>query len=158
MAKIGFIGIGKLGLDCAEVFATKHEVRGYDIYPRTSNSVKVCDIAELVKESEWIFIAVPTPHAEGYDGSVPSSHMEPRDFGHDAVIDAINKVNANATSPKKVVLISTVLPGTTRRKFITLLDPQHEFCYNPYLIAMGSVKWDMTNPEMVIFGTEDGRC
>ena len=36
MAKIGFIGIGKLGLDCAEVFATKHEVRGYDIYPRTS--------------------------------------------------------------------------------------------------------------------------
>jgi len=156
MAKIGFIGIGKLGLDCAEVFATKHEVRGYDIYPRTSDSVKVCDIAELVKESDWIFIAVPTPHAEGYDGSVPSSHMEPRDFGHDAVIDAINKVNANATSPKKVVLISTVLPGTTRRKFITLLDPQHEFCYNPYLIAMGSVKWDMTNPEMVIIGTEDG--
>jgi UDP-N-acetyl-D-mannosaminuronate dehydrogenase len=44
MKKIGFIGIGKLGLDCAEVFAEKHEVRGYDIYPRTSNSVKVCDI------------------------------------------------------------------------------------------------------------------
>ena len=156
MAKIGFIGIGKLGLDCAEVFAEKHEVRGYDIYPRTSDSVRVCDIAELVNESEWIFIAVPTPHAEGYDGSVPSSHMEPRDFGHEAVIDAINKVNANANSPKKVVLISTVLPGTTRRKFITLLDPQHEFCYNPYLIAMGSVKWDMANPEMVIIGTEDG--
>ena len=156
MAKIGFIGIGKLGLDCAEVFAGKHEVRGYDIYPRTSDSVKVCDITELVNESEWIFIAVPTPHAEGYDGSVPSSHMEPRDFGHDAVIDAINKVNANATTPKKVVLISTVLPGTTRRKFITLLDPQHQFCYNPYLIAMGSVKWDMANPEMVIIGTEDG--
>ena len=156
MAKIGFIGIGKLGLDCAEVFAEKHEVRGYDIYPRTSDSVKVCDIAELVTESEWIFIAVPTPHAEGYDGSVPSSHMEPRDFGHDAVIDAISKINANATTPKKVVLISTVLPGTTRRKFITLLDPKHEFCYNPYLIAMGSVKWDMANPEMVIIGTEDG--
>jgi UDPglucose 6-dehydrogenase len=156
MKKIGFIGIGKLGLDCAEVFATKHEVRGYDIYPRTSDSVKVCDIAELVNESEWIFIAVPTPHAEGYDGSVPSSHMEPRDFGHDAVIDAINKVNQNANGPKKVVLISTVLPGTTRRKFITLLDPKHQFCYNPYLIAMGSVKWDMTNPEMVIIGTEDG--
>jgi len=156
MAKIGFIGIGKLGLDCAEVFAEKHEVRGYDIYPRTSDSVQVCDIAELVNESEWIFIAVPTPHAEGYDGSVPSSHMEPRDFGHEAVIDAINKVNQNASNPKKVVLISTVLPGTTRRKFITLLDPKHQFCYNPYLIAMGSVKWDMANPEMVIIGTEDG--
>ena len=156
MAKIGFIGIGKLGLDCAEVMAEKHEVRGYDIYPRTSDSVRVCDIAELVDESEWIFIAVPTPHAEGYDGSVPSSHMDPKDFGHDAVIDAINKVNAHAKTSKKVVLISTVLPGTTRRKFITLLDTRHQFLYNPYLIAMGSVKWDMANPEMVIIGTEDG--
>jgi len=156
MAKIGFIGIGKLGLDCAEVMAEKHEVRGYDIVPRTSNSVRVCDIDELINESEWIFIAVPTPHAEGYDGSVPSSHMEPRDFGHAAVIDAINRVNAHANSSKKVVLISTVLPGTTRRKFITLLDPKHQFLYNPYLIAMGSVKWDMANPEMVIIGTEDG--
>jgi UDPglucose 6-dehydrogenase len=154
--KIGFIGIGKLGLDCAEVMAEKHEVRGYDIYPRTSETVKVCDIDELVNESEWIFIAVPTPHSEGYDGSVPSSHMTPKDFGHDAVIDAITKVNQHAKTSKKVVLISTVLPGTTRSKFITLLDPKHQFLYNPYLIAMGSVKWDMANPEMVIIGTEDG--
>ena len=156
MKKIGFIGIGKLGLDCAEVMAEKHEVRGYDIYPRESDSVKVCDIAELVDESEWIFIAVPTPHAQGYDGSVPSSHMEPRDFGHDAVIDAIKNVNKYATTPKKVVLISTVLPGTTRKHFYPLLDSKHQFLYNPYLIAMGSVKWDMVNPEMVMIGTEDG--
>ncbi len=156
MEKIGFIGIGKLGLDCAEVMAEKHEVRGYDIYPRKSDSVKVCDIDELVNESDWIFIAVPTPHAEGYDGSVPSSHMEPRDFGHDAVIDAITKVNQHAKTSKKVVLISTVLPGTTRAKFVPLLDNKHQFLYNPYLIAMGSVKWDMANPEMVIIGTEDG--
>jgi len=156
MKKIGFIGIGKLGLDCAEVMAEKHEVRGYDIYPRTSDLVKVCDIDELVNESEWIFIAVPTPHAEGYDGSVPSSHMEPRDFGHAAVIDAINKVNIHARDSKKVVLISTVLPGTTRKHFFPLLDPKHQFLYNPYLIAMGSVKWDMVNPEMIMIGTEDG--
>ncbi len=156
MKKIGFIGIGKLGLDCAEVMAEKHEVRGYDIYPRTSDSVKVCDIDELINESEWIFIAVPTPHADGYDGSVPSSHMEPRDFGHDAVIDAIHKINQHARSSKKVVLISTVLPGTTRRNFVPLLDTKHQFLYNPYLIAMGSVKWDMVNPEMIMIGTEDG--
>jgi len=156
MKKIGFIGIGKLGLDCAEVMAEKHEVRGYDIYSRTSDSVKICDIDELVNESEWIFIAVPTPHADGYDGSIPSSHMEPRDFGHDAVIDAINKVNTHARDSKKVVLISTVLPGTTRKHFVPLLDPKHQFLYNPYLIAMGSVKWDMVNPEMIMIGTEDG--
>jgi UDPglucose 6-dehydrogenase len=154
--KIGFIGIGKLGLDCAEVMAEKHDVWGYDIYPRQSDTVTVCGIEELCENAEWIFIAVPTPHAEGYDGSVPSSHMQPRDFGHDAVYSAIDAVNKYAKTSKKVVLISTVLPGTTRRNFITRLDPKHQFLYNPYLIAMGSVKWDMANPEMVIIGTEDG--
>ena len=156
MKNIGFIGLGKLGMDCAEVFAENHIVRGYDIYPRSSDSVKVCSIEDTIEQSEWIFIAVPTPHTEGYDGSVPSSHMEPKDFGHEAVIDAIHNVNRYATSPKKIVLISTVLPGTTRRKFYSLLDKQHEFLYNPYLIAMGSVKWDMVNPEMIMIGTEDG--
>jgi len=153
---IGFIGLGKLGLDCAEVFAEHYTVRGYDIYPRTSDSVKVCDIQEVVEASEWIFIAVPTPHEDGYDGSLPSSHKEPRDFGHAAVKDALTKINQYANAPKKVVLISTVLPGTTRRHFINLLDNRHEFLYNPYLIAMGSVKWDMVNPEMVMIGTQDG--
>jgi len=153
---IGFIGLGKLGLDCAEVFAEYHTVRGYDVAPRSSELVQICDIQQVVQESDWIFIAVPTPHAEGYDGSVPSSHMEPMDFGHDAVVDALVKINHYATNAKRVVLISTVLPGTTRRYFVPRLDSCHKFLYNPYLIAMGSVKWDMVNPEMIMIGTEDG--
>ena len=155
--KIGFIGLGKLGLDCAEVMAEKYTVHGYDIYPRTSELVKVCDTPEeMIDNSDWIFIAVQTPHAEGYDGSVPSSHMEPKDFGHEAVKGAIEMVNHFATEPKKIVLISTVLPGTTRREFYTMLNSEHQFLYNPYLIAMGSVKWDFANPEMVMIGTETG--
>jgi len=154
---IGFIGLGKLGLDCAEVFAEQYSVFGFDIYSRQSGSVNICkSVDELVKNSDWIFIAVPTPHEEGYDGSVPSSHMEPRDFSHDAVIDSIKSVNKYANTPKNVVLISTVLPGTTRRHFANLLDKKHQFFYNPYLIAMGSVKWDMVNPEMIMIGTETG--
>jgi len=156
MADIGFIGLGKLGLDCAEVFATKHTVYGYDVVPRESDSVTVTTPEETINKSEWLFIAVPTPHAEGYDGSVPSSHMEPKDFGHDYVFDAIDNINKYAKEGKKVVLISTVLPGTTRRHFYNRLDGKHQFLYNPYLIAMGSVKWDMVNPEMVMIGTEDG--
>ena len=136
MIKVGFIGLGKLGLDCAEVFAQHYKVYGYDIYPRVSNSVEVCSIDKIIQQSDWIFIAVPTPHAEGYDGSEPSSHMAPKDFGHDAVVDALNKINQFADTAKKVVLISTVLPGTTRRYFIDRLDSRHQFLYNPYLIAM----------------------
>ena len=154
---IGFIGLGKLGLDCAEVMAEKYNVCGYDIYPRTSDTVKIYETPkEMLDNSDWIFIAVQTPHAEGYDGSTPSAHMEPKDFGHDAVKDAIRMVNEHATESKRIVLISTVLPGTTRREFYSMLDAKHQFLYNPYLIAMGSVKWDFANPEMVMIGTETG--
>ena len=39
--KIGFIGIGKLGLVCAETIAFKdHDVTGYDIETRSSSFVK----------------------------------------------------------------------------------------------------------------------
>jgi UDPglucose 6-dehydrogenase len=153
---IGFIGLGKLGLDAAEVFAEHYTVRGYDIEPRSSECIKVCDLQEVIQHSDWIFIAVPTPHASGYDGSVPSNHLEPKDFERTAVIDVIDEINRNATNKKRIVLISTVLPGTTRRYFVSRLDSHHEFLYNPYLIAMGSVKWDMVNPEMIIIGSEDG--
>jgi len=156
MINVGFIGLGKLGMDAAEVFAEHYTVRGCDIAPRTSDTVQVCDIQEVVQASDWIFIAVPTPHLEGYDGSVPSSHMLPKDFIHEAVQESLIKINHYATTPKKVVLISTVLPGTTRRSFAGLLNKQHQFLYNPYLIAMGSVKWDMVNPEMIMIGTEYG--
>jgi len=59
---IGMIGLGKLGMDAAEVFATKNTVYGYDIYPRESDTVNVCDTVEdCVNKSDWIFIAVETP-------------------------------------------------------------------------------------------------
>ena len=156
MKKIGFIGLGKLGLDCAEVFATEYEVHGYDVDPRVSDTVIVCSLKDTIENSDWIFIAVPTPHEAGYDGSAPSSHLPPMDFKYDAVVSVLQQINQIATRPKKVVLISTVLPGTTRHHFGHLLGSRHSFLYNPYLIAMGSVKWDMVNPEMIMIGTEDG--
>ena len=153
--KIGIIGLGKLGLDCAEVFAEHYTVRGYDPFPRRSKSVIICDtVAEVIKKSDWIFIAVPTPHAAGYDGATPSSHLQPQDFGYDAVKSTLIQINEHADTPKRVVLISTVLPGTVRKQLASMLFEQHEFLYNPYLIAMGSIKWDMINPEMVIIGGE----
>jgi UDPglucose 6-dehydrogenase len=64
-------------------------------------------------------------------------------------------INQYVTQDQLVVLISTVLPGTTRRELRRHIT-NARFIYNPYLIAMGSVAWDMVNPEMVIVGTEDG--
>jgi UDPglucose 6-dehydrogenase len=54
-----------------------------------------------------------------------------------------------------LVLISTVLPGTIREQLIKYVT-NPKFVYNPYFIAMGSVKYDMINPDLIILGNETG--
>ena len=154
--KIGFIGIGKLGQDCAEVIAEKHFVEGYDVVKKNPENFKQVDtIEQVVRDKDIVFIAVPTPHQKEYDGSIPSAHLEPVDFNYDTVKVCIEEANRYMNKNQLLVLISTVLPGTTRKEFVPLIT-NTRFIYNPYLIAMGSVKWDMINPEMVMIGTEDG--
>lgn len=156
--RIGFIGLGKLGLPCAEVFAEHYPTCGYDITtPVSAIGVQTYPtINEVVENSNWIFIAVPTPHDSEYDGSTPTSHLPVKDFDYAIVKDVLKEINRTASAEKNIVLISTVLPGTTRREFDDLLE-NHTLIYNPYLIAMGSVKWDMVNPEMVIIGSKDAK-
>jgi UDPglucose 6-dehydrogenase len=154
--KIGFIGIGKLGKDAAEVMSYNHDVIGYDIQKVDTDRFDVVDSIENVcKGREIIFIAVPTPHHVDYDGRYPTSHLENKDFDYSIVKSVLTEVNKYTNKNQLVVLISTVLPGTIRREFISLCD-NFRFIYNPYLIAMGTVKWDVVNPEMIIIGTEDG--
>lgn len=155
--KIGFIGVGKLGMPCAEAMAEKgHDVLGYDVVERTSDKIAVVNtIKDCVKDRDIVFIAVPTPHDPSYDGRAPTAHLEPKDFGYDTVKDVLIDANSYMNKDQLLVLISTVLPGTTRREFVDLITDTR-FVYNPYLIAMGSVAWDMVNPEMVMIGTEDG--
>lgn len=154
--KIGFIGVGKLGKDVGEVMAEKHFVEGYDVREVIPSNFKmVPTIKKVCEGKDLIFIAVPTPHDPLYDGSHPTSHLTPKDFDYTTVKNILDEINDYTTKEQLVVLISTVLPGTTRREFIPLVK-NYRFIYNPYLIAMGTVKNDMVNPEMVIIGTEDG--
>ena len=156
MASIGFIGVGKLGQACAEMVAEVHDVVGYDVNPvEPENFTMVDNMEDAVRGQDIVFIAVPTPHDPQYDGKAPTSHLPNKDFDYRIVKDILSKVNAVATQEQLIVLISTVLPGTVRREFIPLIT-NTRFVYNPYLIAMGTVKWDMVNPEMVMIGTEDG--
>ena len=154
--KVGFIGLGKLGLTCAEVMAAKYDVTGYDIYPKTSDKIKISNTLEdAVRNKDIIFVAVQTPHDPIYDGSQPITHLENKDFDYTIVKDVLEEIDRYMLQNQMVVLISTVLPGTTRRELRDKIK-HATFVYNPYLIAMGSVAWDMVNPEMVIVGTEDG--
>ena len=153
---VGFIGIGKLGMPCAEVMAQEYKVTGYDIYSKTSEKITISDTLEgAVKGNDIIFVAVQTPHDQEYDGRTPSTHLANKDFDYTIVNKTLKDINQYVTKDQLVVLISTVLPGTTRRELKQNIT-NARFIYNPYLIAMGSVEWDMVNPEMVIIGTEDG--
>ena len=155
MKKVAMIGVGKLGQDCAEVMSQHYDVVGYDVEVRNPAFPMKDTIAGAVADRDLIFIAAPTPHDPIYGGETPTSHLPNKDFDYSIVINILNEVNKHVNSNQLVVLISTVLPGTVRR----LLRPcisNARFIYNPYLIAMGTIKWDMVNPEMVIIGTEDG--
>lgn len=157
MSRIGFIGLGKLGQICAEVMAQGgHSVTGYDPAQRSSSLIDIkSSIQETVQDRDIVFVAVPTPHHNEYGGETPTSHLEPKDFDYSIVRSVLKECNMHMDKSQLLVLISTVLPGTTRREFIPLIS-NTRFVYNPYLIAMGSVGWDMVNPEMVMIGTEDG--
>jgi len=154
---IGFIGLGKLGMPCAEATVDKgYHVNGYDILPKQSTKVDIKDsIQEVVEQSDIIFVATPTPHEEGYDGRTPTSHLPPKDFNYDSVKEVLTECNKYVRQKQTLALISTVLPGTIRRELAPLVT-NTKLIYNPYLIAMGSVGWDMMNPEMIIVGTSKG--
>lgn len=151
------IGVGKLGQDCAEVMATQYDVVGYDVETRNPSFPMRNSIQDAVIDRDIIFIAAPTPHDPMYGGETPTSHLPNKDFDYTIVTDILNEVNKYVNQNQLVVLISTVLPGTVR----SILRPcitNARFIYNPYLIAMGTTKYDMINPEMVIIGTENGNA
>lgn len=154
---IGFIGLGKLGMECAEAMVCDCvAVNGYDIEKKLSDKVNVVDeIRDTVIGKDFTFIAVQTPHNSLYDGRFPTSHLENKDFDYSYVQDVLRNIKPYLNETNTIVLISTVLPGTTRRDFLPIIeDTNCNFIYNPYLIAMGTTTWDMLNPEMVIIGGE----
>lgn len=157
--KIGFIGLGKLGMPCAEAIAERGmTVTGYD--NNVSCTSKLIDVkatlAEAVIEQDIVFVAVPTPHEAGYDGREPISHLEPRDFNYSILKSVVKECNLLMNEKQLLVIISTVLPGTIRRDIAPLAN-QTNLLYNPYLIAMGTVKQDFLDPEMIMIGSEQGQ-
>ena len=154
--QVTMIGLGKLGLPVAEVMAKHHSVKGFDTNPNISS--QCIDIKptlyEAVDQSQIIFIAVPTPHDPEYGGESPTSHLPVRDFDYTHLIQTLNNLSVIISMLKTkplIVNISTVLPGTLR-PIIHQLSLQDYFCYNPYLIAMGTVAHDFIHPDIMMLG------
>lgn len=176
---IGFIGLGKLGLPCALAAEDAgHTIFGYDINPNVEeilktkvlpyreegaqvllekNKINWSSIAEVVSNSDIIFVPIQTPHDEKYEG-VTRLPEERIDFDYTylkAGMKSLSEEILRQGQDKIVVIISTVLPGTVRREIKPLLNDHVKLCYNPFFIAMGTTIKDFTNPEFILFGVDD---
>ena len=152
---ISMVGLGKLGLQVAEFFSKEHNVNGYDVLPRESTKIRIVNSIETcIEGSKIIFLALPTPHSSNYDGSFPTTHLEPKNFSTKTVEDVLEELYFLVSEDQIVVLISTVLPGTIRKNFLPLIG-NYKFVYNPFFVAMETVEYDMENPEMILLGCDD---
>jgi len=181
--KVGFVGMGKLGLPVALAVESKgHEVFGYDVNPAVyeymenrdipfqeeglqplldAHQVKMCQtVGEVVANSEIIFIPVQTPHDPKYEGTtrLPDDR---KDFDYTWLKEAVKNV-ANECREQKlgrtVVTISTCLPGTYEREIKPLLNEYVDYAYSPQFIAMGTVLNDYLDPEFNLIGVESERA
>ena len=179
--KVGFLGLGKLGLPCALAaeFHGGHEVFGFDVNPAVADYLRqrhvpyreegmdellakthltLCaSVEELVRSVELLFVSVQTPHDPQYEG-IGRLKDDHRDFDYTFLVEAMAQVNACVDRELVVSVISTVLPGTLRREVLPNLNPRIQLAYNPFFIAMGTTIHDFTHPEFVLVGTASGHA
>lgn len=177
--RIGFVGLGKLGLPCAlaiesfgghKVFGTDANSVVLDNIKRRclpyreegakelldKTSIRVCNVDEIVSNCEIVFVAVQTPHDPRFEGVTPLPN-ERVDFDYQYLVKAVTEVAESARRLQKeiiVTVISTVLPGTIAREVEPLLNEYTKLCYNPFFIAMGTTIHDFMNPEFVLMGSD----
>ena len=176
--RVGFVGLGKLGLPCAVAMEMKgHDVMGYDINPAVMNKssrpyretgpdgvapfdgylassgIRFGALEQIAEHSEIIFLAVQTPHDPRYEGTtrIPP---ERKDFDYLYLRDSTAALASVIRKDTIVVVISTVLPGTVRREIYPLLNRHMKLCYNPYFIAMGTTMQDFLQPEFTLLGSD----
>jgi UDPglucose 6-dehydrogenase len=186
--RVGFIGLGKLGLPCAAAMSVKAELEivGYDINPEVKTYIKDkkipymearCEeflaksrlifedsVKSVVLKSDLIFLAVQTPHEAQFEGITPVPDTK-ADFNYKYLCESLTEVvDAVLESGKEnltLVVISTVLPGTLRKFAFPILNRagnKIRFCYNPFFIAMGQTIDDFLNPEFVLIGSDDNQA
>ena len=178
--RVGFMGLGKLGLPCAlavEHFG-KYKVLAYDPAPGVrkiletrelpyreegaqelleQTAIKLVSVAELVEQSDLIFVPIQTPHEPRYEG-VTRLPDERVGFDYSYLRDGVSQLAYECARQQKsviLVIISTVLPGTVDRVIRPLLNEYTQLTYNPFFIAMGTCCRNFLHPEFILLGVDD---
>mgnify|MGYP001197384531 CR=1 FL=1 len=177
--KVGFVGLGKLGLPVALAVESKgHKVYGYDIkkeiYAQIKNrkidykeqhandllkktKIEIVELKKLIKLSDIIFVPIQTPHDKKYEGinDIPKTR---KDFNYTYIKKGIKMIADELKKIKKkkiVIIISTVLPGTIRKNILPVTNKYTQIGYNPFFIAMGTTIDDFLYSEIILFGSDN---
>ena len=142
MYKIGIIGNGFVGSSVAFGFSPKTwcdvELRLYD----KDESKSVDSLSDVVNESDFIFVSVPTP--SNNDGTINT----------DIVEDVFDEMNQHNYRRDNIFLLrSTVTPGTTRK--IQKNCRKLNIVFNPEFLTERSAKFDFINQARFILGGEE---
>lgn len=179
--EISVFGLGKLGLPLAATIASKgNQVVGVDInkqvvdnlnhgttklkepglkdlIKRFKKNIKGTDnVKDAILSSDVTFIIIPTPSKA--NGQFSLKYVL-------RVIREIAKALKKKSKYHLVVLVSTVMPGSTDKIKKVLEDISGKvcgedfgLCYNPEFIALGSVIDNLLNPDFVLIGESDRKA
>jgi len=157
MNPIGIIGLGKLGLPLASIFAEKFEVHAVDInkdrinqiinqekffepqlneyLSRNMKRMKLSTDYSILKECDPVFIIVQTP-------SLPNGKFDLKYVK--SAIEKLHEINPHCLC----VISSTINIGDTDK----LRKIHSRIAYNPEFIRQGSIIHDFLNPKFVLIG------
>ena len=152
MYKIGIIGNGFVGSSVAHGFSanTGCDVDDVKIYDK-QNDKSTHTIEEVVNDSDFVFISVPTPMNK--NGSISLDIIYDVFENIHNVIDYTKPGDSCDTQPI-ILLRSTVTPGTTKQ--IQKKYPLMRIVFNPEFLTERSAKLDFINQSRFVLGGSDG--
>jgi len=138
--KVGVIGYGYVGRATGQGFSSNPEnkVFWYDKFKESPNTLD-----EVIKNSDFIFIAVPTPIFSDYSGMDMS-----------IVEEVIGQVAPKVAGTDKIIVIkSTSLPGTTKK--MAKKYPGVNFVMNPEFLTQENASADFLKPFRTVIGCDN---
>lgn len=138
---IGIIGFGVVGKAIAHGFAQIADFRINDI----SHWISQHPLPTVCRESDFIFICVPTP-TDIKTGEQDTSIVE----------SVIEKCRPYLTTDKIVIIKSTLVPGTTEK--IRKKNSSMRIVFNPEFLTERSFRLDFINTSRIILGGDIDDC
>ena len=134
---IGIIGNGFVGGAVLSAFSTTNRIVVYD--KNQENSIN--SLEEVVQESDFIFVSVPTPMKNVRGGEIDLS-----------IVSQVLK-DIGSHSPKRdtiVILKSSVVPGSVEKMIED--NPDLNIVYSPEFLREKTARLDFLNPSRIVLG------